>query len=329
MKKQFEELRFGEEALATIERANLILEEYEKQGYDLSLRQLYYQFVARGYRENSERSYKSLGDTISRGRLAGLIDWEMIKDRGREAITNSHWEDPKDILRSAAYSLRLDKWSNQSVYVEVMVEKQALEGVLVPVCKELDITFTSNKGYSSSSYMYEAGQRLREYMMDDRVVHIIYLGDHDPSGLDMTFDVAGRLALFTGLLQQSDIDARRDEWKEDMLHGRTSIYTYNFYTGMSPIHVHRIALNMDQVREMKPPPNPTKMTDGRAKGERGYQALYGDESWELDAIRPDALAGLVRDTVINLRDPDLWDEMVAKEKEMRDDLKAYADAYGK
>src|ERR1700747_2259746 len=138
MKEKFIEKNFGVAAIAMILKINQILRDYEAQGYDLSLRQLYYQLVSRNIVENTERSYKNVGNLVSDARLAGMIDWSMIRDRGRNMVRNTHWESPADIVRAAAQQFRIDRWVDQPNYVEVMVEKQALEGVLEPVCGELD-----------------------------------------------------------------------------------------------------------------------------------------------------------------------------------------------
>jgi hypothetical protein len=53
------------------------------------------------------------------------------------------------------------------------------------------------------------------------------------------------------------------------------------------VQVHRIALNMNQIRSMRPPENPAKLTDSRASG---YVRRFGKSSWELDAIEPAKLA---------------------------------------
>jgi len=196
MKEQFIEKRFTKTSQELLDFAGSILDEYEAQGYDLSLRQLYYQMVSKNIIPNSEREYKRLGSLINDARLAGLVDWDLIKDRGREMVQNSHWENPKDILEQCTRQFQIDKWAMQPNYVEVMVEKQALEGVLEPVCSELDIPFTANKGYSSASAFYECGKRLQERLNQDKELFIIYLGDHDPSGIDMTRDVTERLNLF-------------------------------------------------------------------------------------------------------------------------------------
>lgn len=290
MKEAFVNKSFEPKAMDIIRTAESICQNYARQGYDLSLRQLYYQFISRDLFPNTEQSYKRLGQIISEARLCGLIDWDHIKDRGRETQINTHWESPASILYGAAYSFRIDLWDNQPNHVEVMVEKQALEGVLHPVCKRLDVPFTANKGYSSSSLMYEVGKRLFTYGSKDCDLHVIYLGDHDPSGIDMTRDVKERLEQFSGY----------------------------------PVAVHRIALNMDQVRTYDPPENPAKLTDSRAEG---YIREFGHSSWELDALEPSLLASLVNDAVLDLRDDDLWDEAVAKQQAWRYELLEMARKY--
>lgn len=291
-KEEFRLKTFKKSTLAIILAADKICQEYEAQGYDLSLRQLFYQFVSRDMLENTEQSYKRLGSIISDARLAGLIDWSHIKDRGRATIENTHWNTPGDIIEACASQFRIDLWEDQSSFVMVMVEKQALEGVLVPVCRKLDITFIANKGYSSSSMMYELGKTLNaEKRVNGRSPVVLYLGDHDPSGIDMTRDVLERLELFSQL----------------------------------DVEVIRLALNMDQVEEYGPPENPTKLTDSRAPA---YIEEFGYSSWELDALEPATLARLVEEKVAEYLDVDLYKARVEKMMDWRKDLTKLASTFG-
>lgn len=138
-KRKYKDIRFHGKSLETIERVNAIVAEYEAQGYELTLRQVYYQLVARGFIPNNERSYKNLGSLINDGRLAGLIDWYAIVDRTRNLRRNNHWENPESVIDSARYSYMLDRWKNQPNYVEVWVEKDALIGIVSQICRELDV----------------------------------------------------------------------------------------------------------------------------------------------------------------------------------------------
>ena len=252
-----------------IQAAMKILDEYDKQGYQLTLRQLYYQFVARDMLPNSQKSYNLLGDAVSDGRMWGLIDWDHLVDRGRNFISRPNWPGPAEILASAAQSYHLDLWEESEYRVEVWVEKQALEDIVAQACHPLDVGYLACKGYMSQSEMWAAAQRLIDYEAAGQKTVVIHLGDHDPSGIDMTRDL------------------------QDRFHG------FNSNT-----EVRRIALNMDQVEHYSPPPNPAKITDSRADS---YIFNYGEESWELDALEPAVLVKLIRDTIEEYRD-DNWFE---------------------
>jgi len=291
MKEQFINHKFNRASLALIETANDILNDYAQQGYRLSLRQLYYQLVARDYIENTVKSYKRIGDLVSNARLAGLLDWEMIEDRNRVATIPTSWTSPAEIVRAAANQFRVDRWEGQTYHVEVMVEKDALSGILQPVCRELHVRFTANKGYSSSSAMYEAGQRMKWARRSGKSVVVLYFGDHDPSGIDMTRDIDERLRQFA----------------------RTT-----------KIDVRRLALNWEQVEDWNPPENPAKETDSRYQA---YADEFGESSWELDAVEPRTLASLVRENVISLINEDQWNEVQQRERRMRADLERFASGY--
>ncbi len=284
MKEQFITKKFNAETELLIIEAEKICNRYAAQGYNLSLRQLYYQFVAANKLANTEANYKKLGNTVSDARLAGRLDWDMIKDRGRETTGNPHWNDAAHFMESVAPQFKIDTWEGQPNYVELMVEKQALEGVLEPVCRRLDIRFTANKGYSSQSALYETGKRFESAREDDgKTLHIIYLGDHDPSGIDMTRDVEERVSMFAG----------------------------------GTVEVHRVALNMPQVRKYSPPENPAKLTDSRADA---YIRKYGSSSWELDALEPSVLASLVTAQVVALRDDFIYNDVVSRQDNWRQEL---------
>jgi len=235
------EKRFGHASLELVEQANTIISSYSEQGYSLTLRQLYYQFVARDLLPNTQKSYSRLGSIISDARLAGLVDWRAIEDRTRETVIRARWSSPQEILQAAADSYHEDLWERQPLRVEVWVEKEALAGIFDRVCRELDVPFLACRGYASQSEMWRAASRMRKYMESStQSTVVLHFGDHDPSGLDMTRDIRDRLETF-----------------------------------LAPASVRRVALNMDQIEEYSPPPNPAKATDSRFVG---YEEQYGDES---------------------------------------------------
>ena len=121
--------RFGKPSRDKIDQANAIITAYTAQGFKLTLRQLYYQFVARDLIKNTMKEYKNLGKIINDARLAGLVDWHAIEDRTRNLKGLNTWSHPGDIIDSAAYGYREDLWADQDYHVEVWIEKEALAGV--------------------------------------------------------------------------------------------------------------------------------------------------------------------------------------------------------
>ena len=262
--------------LAVVEQANEILEEYQRQGYILTLRQLYYQFVARDILPNTLQSYKRLGGIINEGRLGGLVDWKLLEDRTRGLEKLAAWDSPANIIDACATQYRRALWDNQPYYVEVWVEKEALAGIVEQACEEYRVPHLSCRGYTSQSEMWRAGQRLIEQTDTDHRILILHLGDHDPSGIDMSRDIQDRLEMFVGVAP---------EFK-------------------------RIALNTNQVRKYKPPPNPAKTTDARYAS---YREEYGTESWELDALEPKVITKLIRSEIESVLDYDSWKESLKRE----------------
>jgi hypothetical protein len=285
MKQQYQSFDFKPETLEKIKLVNEIVREYMAQGYVLTVRQLYYQLVARGHIENTERSYKRTTGMVNDARLAGLVDWDAIEDRTREFIRRGRWESGGAILEAVARQFHMDAWAGQEKRVFVIVEKEALAGVLEGVCHKYDMPLLAARGYPS-------GTVLREFALSDLITArrsnqtpvILHLGDHDPSGIDMSRDLTDRLELFA--------ETRRIEFK-------------------------RIALNMDQIEEQQPPPNPAKTTDSRFEA---YMQEHGDESWELDALTPEYLSSLVETNVKEHIDTDTWEEREAEISRIRERL---------
>ncbi len=286
----YQSFNFRPATLRVIEQANTIIDDYARMGFDLTLRQLFYQFVSRDLLMNTKRNYKKLGSIINDARMAGQIDWDRISDRTRNVQSLSHWNNPLDIVRSCSNQFRFDKWSDQPYRCEVWVEKDALVGVLEGICNELDVPYFSCRGYTSQSEMWSAGRRLMAHRNGEpkKKVVVFHLGDHDPSGIDMTRDIQARLSTFA---EES-------------------------------IQVNRLALNMDQVEHYNPPPNPMKDTDSRSDS---YSDRFGDQSWELDALDPNVIVELIREAVLGIRHEDRWNRAVARELEARQQLRLISD----
>jgi len=292
--------RPGSEAAQIVALAEGICEDYRQQGYDLTLRQLYYQFVARDLLANNQKSYDRLGVVINQARLAGMLDWDYIVDRTRNLESLAHWNSPADILSAVASQYAVDKWRGQPHRVEVWVEKEALAGIVGQASSGQDVAWFSCRGYTSQSELWGAGQRLLKYIQAGQSVTVLHLGDHDPSGMDMTRDITDRLRLF---IYTDFYRERADEL--DPKYEAIEAAMADRCGGRTALTVKRIALNWDQVQQYDPPPNPAKLSDSRAAK---YIDEYGTESWELDALDPSVLDDLITEEIDHLRDPGAWAE---------------------
>jgi hypothetical protein len=305
-KIQYELIALRTKAVEFLHVCNRLIESYQKQGYQITLRQLFYRLVAKklfppdqrysklpGTEKwvrdlgpqgtmNCQPNYDWLGTTISNGRRAGIVDWDAIVDRTRFLRPQSNWPTPGDMMKSCAWQFEVDRWKDQTSYVELWFEKDALLSVFERASETQQLPIFSNRGYVSDSAVWEAAQRIQRLTEDGRKAHILHFGDHDPSGLDMTRDVEERLNLF----------------------------------GASPT-IHRLALNMEQVKKYEPPPDPAKPQDSRYAQ---YVAEFGEHCWELDALEPDVLVKLVQSKVNRWIDKPKWQAALAREEEGKQQL---------
>lgn len=314
--------RFSADRLDMIRNANAICAQYQAQGLQLTLRQLYYQFVARDLLPNKQSEYKRLGDTLNDARMAGEMDWDYLVDRTRNLESLAHWESPAEIIEIVSRQYRTDRWADQGRRVEVWIEKDAGIGVIEGVCEANDVPYFSCRGYTSVSEIHAAAQRLRGYMSDEHAaVTILHIGDHDPSGLDMSRDIRERLERFilTDWAREAMGWWIEESFEEDRWEAETHLTEWvnrdddgneRDEVIEEPLEVRRIALNYNQVQQYNPPPNPAKTTDARFQKYVRETGLH--ESWELDALDPAVLAGLIQAHINSIRDEDKWRESTEK-----------------
>lgn len=320
----YKEKRFSAPRLEMIENANAICAEYAEQGLVLTLRQLYYQFVARDLIANKQSEYKRLGDVCADARMAGMMDWDYLIDRTRNLAAQPHWASPGAVMRAAAQGYNTDRWAEQETRVQVWIEKDAGIGVIEGVCNEEDVPYFSCRGYTSMSELWASAQRIGATMRGGQNMLVLHIGDHDPSGLDMSRDIEDRLREFIdrdSVLDLSErvgtmfeIDGIDEQYPEGTQFADFPEDVRQHYIqrledirdAWGRLEIKRIALNYDQVEQYQPPPNPAKQTDSRFERYVEETGLY--DSWELDALEPTVLRDLIRNEIEAARDETLWEE---------------------
>lgn len=241
-----------------------------------TIRQLFYQMVAKKGYPNSRASYGHFSKALVEGRLEGEIDYERIIDMSRPEYFNDPEEgDPMRELRRQVEGLitglNVNAWDEQPVYLEVWIEKEALSRVVYPVCQRYNVNLIVGRGYSSYTQVAKALDRFPA----GKKVRILYLGDHDPSGLHIQEKLTSRLNEY-GHAKGKDLD----------------------------IEVQRIALTFEQAQQLHLPPSKMKKLGQKS---RAYQKLYGEEVWELDALEPALLLELVEKAILGMMDKVKWE----------------------
>lgn len=265
-----------------------IITAYRKQNLVLTLRQLHYQMVSHNAKYvNYDSAYKKLGNILDDCRYSGVIDWDAIEDRGRVPYIPWSADSVDDALNTVLQQYRRDRQSDQDIVVELWTEKDALSGILRRPTSKYHVRLVVNKGYSSSSAMYDAYERIKEAYNNNKKFVLLYFGDHDPSGLDMVRDIEDRLTFM--MREGEEMISDPEDWFE----------------------VKHIGLTMAQVKRYNLPPNPTKLTDSRSNA---YIEKYGETCWEVDALEPAVLINLVEQFIQSTIDIDKYEEILKLER---------------
>lgn len=235
-------------------------------GLKMTVRQIYYRLVAAQKLANSMSSYNRVKRILTEARLEGKVRFDDIEDRTRAIITmsatadtvESYTEAWESTIRTLDKDYTLPRWFAQPNRVVVLVEKQALQGLFMDVCREKQVDLLVCRGYPSITVLYKLAQQLK-YRQEK--VQVLYFGDYDPSGLDIDRNVEERL--------RDNFGAR---------------FTFKRY-----------AITLDQIEEYDIPPAPAKETDSRTRGmeERLGEAMQV----ELDAIDPPDLQRIIGESI--------------------------------
>lgn len=330
-----------------------IVNEYQREGYVLTLRQLHYQLVTQNWIVNHDTAYKKLGSILDDCRYSGVIDWDAIEDRGRVPYIPYYVNSAQEAVDDTISQFRIDRQEKQQNCVELWTEKDALSGILKRTTNKYHIRLVVNKGYTSSSAIYNAYKRVVSRLLAGQKVTILYFGDHDPSGLDMVRDIKARLIfmLTNGDLSENDkfletiqswwdksyydlYDMIRDGYApeelrklmgdysdadSDRLHKMWDAGRVRWYLDENDLfNVVPIGLTMDQITQYKLPPNPTKLTDSRAAG---YIKEFGRTCWEVDALKPQTLTEIVEHNIKEQIDINLFGEAKQREANELEKLK--------
>ena len=244
------------QSLKLLTQVQEIINSYD---FALTLRQIYYQLVARQIIPNEQKYYKKLSRLCVTGRDEGILPEEGFADRLRMVDKLGSWVDLNEFMQTVKRSYRKDKWQNQDNYIEIWTEKDALRSVLTEITYKYDVVLMVTRGQLSRTEVYRTTGRYKA--QGDKECHLYYCGDFDPSGLSIYNSIKKRIMDF-GIF----------------------------------INFERIALTQEQIEKYQLPSDPAKQSDPNYNK---FVDLWGsDMVVELDSLPPDVLRKIIEDCIL-------------------------------
>jgi len=249
---------------AMLEGIPRIEEQYRIIGGPMTVRRVFYIFVATELIKNNHGQYQQLSDKLSRAREQGLVPWSRIYDGSRSMVLPEIF-DPDDWRIPEANWFMRDPTSEQENYVEVWVEKAGNIPILSPICKKYFVRLVSTGGRTSVTYKHDGAQRFLGW--DSKPGTILYVSDLDADG------------------EHFPIETQR--YLERLEH--------------VSVNVKKIILTNDQVKKHN---LPILFKDyKKSKNKRFVQdflAEYGSVQVEIDALSVDAMRKVLEAELSNL-----------------------------
>ena len=257
----------------------------------LTLRQIYYQLVGKGYIKNNNSQYTMLSTLLKWARIDGYITWEDMEDRARAFYDLTGWENSENFIQAhvraflSGYTRNL--LQTQDKCIEIWIEKDALSSIFTRVAEDYTIPVVVCRGFSSVSFLNNLKTRLNNHNCKRTLM--LYFGDFDPSGVEML------TSMKTTLVKE---------------------------LGMKEVEFKRVALLSEDIFTYNLPhsPDALKKTDTRAKK---HLETYGELAVELDALRPDILERKIKDAIEAELDIDAFDNEVEKHNDEVDKLNIF------
>lgn len=270
--------RVAEEAI------KFVRESYAKDRLPLTIRQVHYHLVHMPeIYSNDMKHARKLTKIVLKARIAGLVGWEMISEEESRIYDYkpsgaSPEEAIKRALESAAYTVGKDPWREMGKYVVIISEKRELGPQLEAIAAKYYVRLVCTRGYGMWSRMYWESRYIKQALEEGREVHVLFVTDHDPSGLDINRFGAAIL---------------KNWWKLDVKEVRAM-------------------LTMDQIKKYKLPPAPAKVKDPRAKW---YIREFGHEAWEVDALGKELMREELSQAIEKLINRKVWDRVMKENEE--------------
>ena len=249
----------------------------------MTLRQTYYQLVAKHIIDNNKNEYQKLSNALVWARQQELIPWEWIEDRTRQPRQTNMWSDLTDFFETVKSAYKKDVWASQENYIVVWVEKDALSGIFQRAVDIYGVTLIVGRGYNSWSVKKELADMFRSYGKEPVV---LYFGDFDPSGEDIYRDIEESFGFFQISLKK----------------------------------IEKVSLTKNDIDKYNLPADFAKKSDTRSKK---FIAKNGDMAVELDALPVDILRGKIKNGIEKYLDMEKFKIVLGEQSKEQYEIKEF------
>jgi len=303
---------------------NEILPYFNQEGVKPTLRTIFYALVSRNVIPNTRNAYNTLSSKLVAARKAGIFPWDFMVDKTRYILENlrDYYYTDEDLKTAEmlaeskleeidierlldemfdylTLSETTDYWAKQPIIPEIWIEKDALAETIDNWVSDLHINIRVCRGYSSWTFIYDNVQAIRELLRRHERVVVLYLGDLDPSGVDIQ-------RFLTEAIEYFGLDA-------------------------NVLTIERLAVTEEQVRMYNLPPRPEDAAtleklqrDPRTKR---YNKPYIVELDALVAYVPDKFRELIRETIEKYHDKDVYNNVKKEQAEYAEKSRKIIEMY--
>jgi len=256
----------------------------------LTVRQVYYQLVAKLVIPNNISEYGRVSRTLVNLRDVGVVPWSWIEDRTRRTTVKRGLDNVLDFIEYQRDDfMRAEYYSRcyvqkQKVHIEVTTEKDALSSIMEDVTYSFCTRLNIIRGHASATMVEQIAERLDGAIMRGQEPIILHMGDFDPSGIQIPISLKNKLQ------ERHGIDCR----------------------------VEVIALNPEQVRRYRLPVSPDALKPKDPNTKAWIKKHGNQQPVELDALRPEALQKILRTALSSHYDMSRVQEQMEQEDKDRD-----------
>ncbi len=179
-----------------------------------SVRHIYYRAVVESVTgiAKDDRGYNKVQRALLHLRRHGDIEYGLITDNTRYVTRAITWHGTDEVLNHVARTYRRDLWATSDHRVEVWVESDSIKGTIYQVADKWAVPVYTCRGQASESFVYQAVEDWHHEPDPLRI--ILYIGDHDPAGIEIEKSLVEKLARFNDHVVYFDLTRIAVTWDQ-------------------------------------------------------------------------------------------------------------------